>query len=158
MSKIYYVNANANHDGNGSRENPFRRINEAARIAVAGDEVVVAPGIYREYVCPKNAGTKDAPIRYRSEEPLGAVITGAEEMKGWKKYKGNVWTVRVDNSVFGAYHPYTTFVYGDWYFAPKVRHTGCVFLNDNAMYETVSLEECLKGAVDEHAWDADASK
>ena len=66
MSKIYYVNANANHDGNGSRENPFRRINEAARIAVAGDEVVVAPGIYREYVCPKNAGTKDAPIRYRS--------------------------------------------------------------------------------------------
>ena len=158
MSKIYYVNANANHDGNGSRENPFRRINEAARIAVAGDEVIVAPGIYREYVCPKNAGTKDAPIRYRSEEPLGAVITGAEEMKGWKKYKGNVWTVRVDNSVFGAYHPYTTFVYGDWYFAPKARHTGCVFLNDNAMYETVSLEECLKGAADEHAWDADASK
>ena len=158
MSKIYYVNINADHDGNGSKENPFKRINEAAKIATAGDEIIVAPGIYREYVCPKNAGTKDAPIRYRSEVPLGAVITGAEEMKGWKKYKGNVWTVRVENSIFGAYHPYTTFVYGDWYFSPKIRHTGCVFLNDNAMYEAASLEECMKAPADECAWDAEASK
>ena len=158
MSKIYYVNANADHDGSGSKESPFKRINEAAKIAAAGDEILVAPGIYREYVCPKNAGTKEAPIRYRSEVPLGAVITGAEEVKGWKKYKGSVWTVRVDNTIFGSYHPYTTYVYGDWYFSPKIRHTGCVFLNDNAMYEAASLEECCKAPADEYAWDADASK
>ena len=33
---IYYVNANASRDGNGSEEMPFRRINDAARIAVGG--------------------------------------------------------------------------------------------------------------------------
>ena len=51
-----YVNANAKWDGNGTPERPFRRINEAAKIAMPGDEVLVAPGIYREYVNPINAG------------------------------------------------------------------------------------------------------
>ena len=38
---IYYVNANAPKDGNGSRETPFRHIDDAARVAVAGDEILV---------------------------------------------------------------------------------------------------------------------
>ena len=106
-------------DGNGSKEMPFRRIGDAARIAQPGDEVLVAPGVYREYVDPQNAGMPDARITYRSTEPLGAVITGAEEVKSWKPYKGNVWVCRIDNTVFGGYNPYTTYVYGDWYFAGK---------------------------------------
>ena len=77
----------------------------------------MAPGIYREYVDPQNAGTPDARITYRSEEPLGAVITGAEQIKSWKPYEGDVWVCRVDNGIFGSYNPYTTYVYGDWYFA-----------------------------------------
>ena len=79
-----YVDAKAGHDGNGTKEMPFRRINDAAKVAVAGDEVLVAPGIYREYVNPINAGTAEARISYRSVEPLGAVITGAEAVKNWK--------------------------------------------------------------------------
>ncbi|MCR4990594.1 MAG: right-handed parallel beta-helix repeat-containing protein [Lachnospiraceae bacterium] len=159
MSKntIYYVNANAPKEGNGSKETPFRHINDAAKVAVAGDEIIVSPGIYREYVCPKNGGTADAPIVYRSEKPLGAVITGAEELKSWKKYKGNVWTARVDNSIFGSYNPYTTVVGGDWYFAPTIRHTGAVFLNDSMMYETETLDECVKAKPDPFAWDKEAS-
>ncbi len=153
----YYVNAGAKSDGNGTKEMPFKRINDAARIAVPGDEVLVAPGIYREYVNPKHAGTKDARITYRSEEPLGAVITGAELISGWTKYEGDVWTVRVGNSIFGAYNPYTTRVYGDWYFSPIIRHTGSVFLNDSMMYEAVSLDECIKGEADPGAWDREAS-
>ena len=39
------------------------------------------------YVDPVNAGCEDARITYRSEKPLGAVITGSEELKSWKKYK-----------------------------------------------------------------------
>lgn len=149
---IYYVNCNASRDGNGSKAMPFRQINDAAKIALPGDEVIVAPGIYREYVNPLNAGTEENRIVYRSEQPLGAVITGAEILTGWTKYEGNVWTTRVDNGIFGAYNPYTTYVCGDWYFAPTVRHTGSVYLNDLAMYETVSLEECIAGAVDPCAW------
>ena len=149
---IYYVNAKASRDGNGSKEMPFRRINDAAQVAVAGDEIIVAPGVYREYVNPRNAGTEEQRIVYRSEVPLGAVITGAEELTGWKHHEGNVWTARVNNGVFGAYNPYTTYVCGDWYFAPTVRHTGSVFLNDRMMYETVTLEECIKGEVDPCSW------
>ena len=156
--QIYYVNAHASRDGDGSKSMPFKHINDAARVAMPGDEVIVAPGIYREYVNPINAGLPDAPIVYRSEKPLGAVITGAEELKTWKKYKGSVWTARVNNSIFGSYHPYTTFVYGDWYFSPKIRHTGCVFLNNLAMYETVSLADCQKAKPDEYAWNAEEAR
>ena len=79
---ILYVNANASRDGNGSKQMPFRHIDDAARVAVAGDEILVAPGIYREKVTPRHGGTEDARIVYRSEEPLGAVITGAEPPTG----------------------------------------------------------------------------
>ncbi len=154
---IYYVNAKASRDGNGSREMPFRRINDAARVAMPGDEVVVAPGVYREYVNPIHAGTEDARIVYRSEKKLGAVITGAEELSGWKKYKGNTYVARVHNGIFGAYNPYTTFVCGDWYFAPTVRHTGAVYINDLMMYETVTLDECVKGEADPNAWNKEES-
>ena len=149
---IYYVNANAAFEGNGKQETPFRSINDAAKIARPGDEIVVAPGIYRETVNPCHSGTKDQRIVYRSEVPLGAVITGAEELTGWTHYEGNVWTRRVDNGVFGDYNPYTTMVCGDWYFAPTVRHTGSVVLNDLMMYETVTLKECLAGEPDPAAF------
>ena len=154
---IYYVNACAERDGNGSKERPFRHIDDAARIAVAGDEIIVAPGIYREKVTPRNAGREDARIVYRSEKPLGAVITGAEPLTGWKKQKGGVWTARVKNSVFGDYNPYTQMVCGDWYFAPTVRHTGSIFLDDKMMYETVSLDECARGEADPCSWDPEGS-
>lgn len=147
-----YVNANAGYDGNGTSQMPFRHINDAAKIAQPGDEVLVAPGIYREYVDPVYAGTEEARITYRSTEPLQAVITGAEQIKTWELYEGNVWVCRVPNSIFGNYNPYTTFVYGDWYFAKADKHTGCVYLNDKALYETPSLLDCIKGEVYECSW------
>lgn len=150
---ILYVDIHAGREGNGSKEMPFRRINDAARTAMPGDEIIVAPGIYREYVNPLNAGTEEKRITYRSAVPKGAVITGAEEVTGWKKLTGNTWTVRVNNSVFGAWNPYREMVCGDWYFAPTVRHTGSVYLNDRAMYETTSLEECKAGKPDPCAWN-----
>ena len=69
---ILYVNAAAPKEGNGSKETPFRHINDAAKVAKPGDEVLVAPGIYREYVDPVNAGTEDARIVYRSEVPFNS--------------------------------------------------------------------------------------
>lgn len=152
-----YVSAQAWRDGNGTKERPFKHIQDAASIAQPGDEVLVGPGTYREYVDPANAGTPEAPITYRSVEPLGAVITGAEEIKSWEPYEGNVWKTHVPNSLFGTYNPYTTYVYGDWYFAGRSKHTGCVYLNHKAMYEAGSLEECLQGKVYECSWEPEAS-
>ena len=152
MGKTIYVNIDAKQAGNGSKDAPFRHIQEAAAIAAPGDTVLVAPGIYREAVHPVNAGTESERITYKSEKPLGAVITGAEVISDWTLYQGNVWMTKVSNSRFGDYNPYTTFVCGDWYFAPTIRHTGAVFLNDLMMYETATLEECIEGAVDPNSW------
>ena len=119
-----YVNINAPFDGNGTKEQPFRHIQEAAKIAKPGDKVLVYPGTYREYVNPINAGTKEERIVYKSVEPLGAIITGAELLTGWTKLENGLYTARVDNGVFGNYNPYTTYVFGDWYFAKRTKHTG----------------------------------
>lgn len=147
-----YVDISAQPGGDGSRLKPYQFINDAAAIARPGDRVLVAPGIYRENVDPVNAGTEDERISYISTEPLGAVITGAEPLSGWQRHEGTTWVCRVHNGIFGAYNPYTTLVYGDWYFARADKHTGCVYLNGQAMYETSTLEECLKGEVYECSW------
>ncbi|MBP3204966.1 MAG: DUF1565 domain-containing protein, partial [Lachnospiraceae bacterium] len=144
---IIYVNCAAKRDGDGSPERPFKRIGEAAKIARPGDEVRVAPGTYREYVDPETAGREDARITYCSEEPLGAVITGAEEVKGWVQVQDGIWCVRIPNCVFGDYNPYTTIIRGDWYSGPFVYHTGAVYLNDKMLYEAVTLEECIRGEI-----------
>lgn len=154
----FYVNVKADFDGDGTEARPFRRINEAARLARPGDEVLVFPGIYRENVAPQQAGTEQARIHYISVEPLGAQISGAELLGGWEHYEGQVWVTRVDNSIFGAYNPYTTWVFGDWYFAKRDKHTGCVWLNDEALYEVSTLEECLAGEVYPCSWNPEASR
>ena len=152
-----YVDLKAKPHGDGSAERPFRRISEAAAAARPGDTVFVSPGVYRENVDPVNSGTEDGRITYVSREPLGAVISGAERIDEWERYEGSVWMTRIGNSVFGDYNPYTTLVYGDWYFARADKHTGCVYLNDTAMYETSSLEECVRGEVSDVSWDPDRS-
>ncbi|MBR5360778.1 MAG: DUF1565 domain-containing protein, partial [Lachnospiraceae bacterium] len=59
-----YVDINAQPHGDGSKEKPFKHIGDAAKIAEAGDEVIVAPGIYREDVHPVYGGTKKERIVY----------------------------------------------------------------------------------------------
>ena len=152
-----YVNVNAARGGNGSKESPFKAIDDAAKIAMPGDEVIVAPGIYREYVNPRHAGREDARITYRSEVPLGAVITGAEVVTDWTLLEGTTYFTTVDNTVFGAYNPYIQEVEGDWYFADNHMHTGSVYVNDRMFYEAQSLEECIKGEVYEASWEPEYS-
>lgn len=153
-----YVNANCARGGNGSKESPFKAINDAAKIAMPGDEIIVAKGIYREYVNPKNSGREDARITYRSEEPLGAVITGAEIVDNWTKYEDTTYVTRIDNTVFGSYNPYIVEVEGDWYFSKNHMHTGSVYVNDRMFYEAESLEECLKGEIYENSWEPEMSR
>ena len=61
----YYVEASAWKNGDGSKEAPFQTIGEAAQIACPGDEVIVAPGIYREYVDPARGGTEEQRIVFQ---------------------------------------------------------------------------------------------
>lgn len=150
---IIYVDKRAVRSGNGSSEYPFQTISEAAAAARPGDEVIVAPGVYREYVNPVNAGTEEARITYRSAEKGAAVITGAEIVKNWKPYQGTVWTARISNGLFGDYNPYTTLVSGDWFIAMYIAHTGEVYLNGKSMYEVTSLDKVLEPEIYKKSWD-----
>ena len=151
----YYVSAAVAQTGDGTKQNPFRTIQEAACTAQPGDEVIVAPGIYREAVDPRNAGTEEARIVYRSEERGAAVITGAESVTQWEQVDGSVWKCSVPNSLFGDYNPYTTLVSGDWFIASFIAHTGEVYLNDKAMYEVTSLEQVMHPVPSMVSWDPD---
>ncbi len=157
MRMKYYIDVNAAQKGDGSRECPFRRIQEAASCAEPGDEVIVAPGIYREAVSPVNGGREDARIIYRSEVEKAAVITGAEPVKNWEAYEGSVWRARIPNAVFGDYNPYTTLIYGDWFVATMIAHTGDVYLNEKSMYEVTSMEHVLHPEKSRTSWEPEFS-
>ena len=155
---IRYVDCTAARSGDGSAQHPFKTISQAAAVAMPGDEVVVAPGVYREDVSPRFAGTKHAPIVYRSAVPRGATITGAEQMKGWVPYQGDVWQLTVNNDFFGKHNPYTTIVFGDWLNQGVPCHTGEVFLNDKSLYEQDTLEKVLNPEYYDGSWDRDFTK
>lgn len=150
---IRYVDCTALRSGDGSAQRPFKTISQAAAVAMPGDEVVVAPGIYREDVSPRNAGTQRQPIVYRSAVPRGAIITGAEQVKNWTPYQGDVWLLTLPNSFFGKHNPYTTLVFGDWLNQGTPAHTGDVFLNDKSLYEQDTLEKVLDPQFYDGSWD-----
>lgn len=147
---IYYVAQENTAAGDGSRENPFHSIGQAAEIAVHGDTVIIGDGVYREWVSPKNGGISDTErITYTAADGAHPVISGAEIISGWTPYKNNVWRTEVDNSLFGDYNPYTDEIFGDWYDCMgQVHHTGEVYLNGTAMYEAPSLESLLQAPKD----------
>ena len=152
-----YVSQSVVRSGDGTRNHPFRFIQEAADIAEAGDVVIVAPGIYRESVHPVNSGTKNAPIVYCTTEPQGAVITGAERISDWIQFRDDVWRVNVPNNIFGSYNPFTTVLSGDWYWASKPYHAGSVYLNGKSMYEVFTLDECEHPVQRKSSWDPEFS-
>lgn len=153
----YYVSANARQMGNGTKESPFLTIQAAAQIAKAGDEVIVAPGIYREAVNPLHAGTEEARIVYRSDGSGETIITGAEPITEWEQMEDSVWKCIVPNSLFGDYNPFTTLISGDWYIASFIAHTGEVYLNNQAMYEVTSLEQVKHPVRSKVSWNPDFS-
>ena len=151
----YYVDQSVLKSGDGSAQHPFQRIQEAADIAMPGDEILVYPGVYKENVNPIHAGREDDRITYTSMEPKKAIITGADEIKCWKPYQGDVWVARIPNRFFGDYNPYTTLVSGDWFIATFIAHTGEVYLNDKSLYEVTSLDKVLHPEVYTASWDPD---
>jgi len=74
----------------GTKEQPWLTVGKAAATLVAGDTVIVRPGVYREAVVPKASGTAEKPITYRAEGE-GVVLSGADALTGWKPFKDKLW-------------------------------------------------------------------
>ncbi len=154
----WYVDCNAAAGGDGSSARPFAKINDAASVARAGDEVIVSAGIYREDVNPLFAGKAGARITYTSDKRREAVITGADVFTGWKNHTGDVWCLRIPNSYFGAFNPYTTLAAGDWLDITVPVHLGEVFINGRAMYEKDTLDKIMTPELYNASWDRDFTK
>ncbi|MGM0524554.1 MAG: right-handed parallel beta-helix repeat-containing protein [Bacillota bacterium] len=136
----YHVSINGNDQAIGNKKQPFRTISRAASLAVAGDTVIVHAGIYREWVNPKNGGTEDHRIVYKSAGDGEVVITGAERMTDWTFTGDNVWVTEVPNTIFSHRHPYDVQLSGDWLFDGELTiHLGDVYLDHTSLYETDSL-------------------
>jgi len=143
---IYYVSTNGNDNALGTKESPFRTINHAAQVAVAGDTVRVFGGTYRERVSPKNSGEENARITYEAVEGEKPIIKGSEIVTDWELVDGTVWKKTLPNSVFGKFNPFATIMWGDWFEKPadyKV-HLGDVYVDGKSMYEASSMEDLFE--------------
>lgn len=138
MSTIYHVAKTGSDANKGTGESPFLTINAAARIARAGDTVIVHEGEYREWVKPREGGLSDTRrITYQAAEGEHAVIKGSERVQCWENVAGTVWKAALPNTLFGEYNPYREVVVGDWLVRPVGRsvHLGDVYLNGMSFYE-----------------------
>lgn len=143
---IYYVSTKGSDYQEGTRTAPFRTINHAAEIAVAGDIVRVFGGTYREWVDPKCGGTSDFNrIIYEAVEGEHPIIKGSEIITGWEKENGTVWKKVITNEIFGDFNPYAKEVEGDWlanpFFEDYRVHLGDVYVNGQSFFEAKSLED-----------------
>ena len=143
---IYHVSPSGNDQWSGSLQAPFRTVNRAAAVAVAGDTVLVHDGTYREWVDPQNGGRSDIErITYAAAPGEHPVIKGSEVVTDWQKVKGTVWKKTLPNSFFGDYNPYADPLSGDWIRKPHEFgydvHTGEVYLNGISLFEANSEKD-----------------
>lgn len=142
---IYYVSKNGNNNAAGTIDAPFKTINRAASVAVAGDTVRVFGGVYREWVNPQNGGTSNNNrIVYEAVEGEKPVIKGSEIVKVWELVEGTVWKTVLPNEMFGDWNPYEITVDGDWLCDPTEEyfaHLGDVYINGVSMFEAKSMKD-----------------
>jgi parallel beta-helix repeat protein len=62
--------------GPGSASKPFCTIDRAARVAIAGQTVLVSSGTYLESLEPANSGTATRPIRFKAAPGATVTLTG----------------------------------------------------------------------------------
>lgn len=109
-----YVDGSVAITGDGSQGAPYKTIQEAADVAVPGDTVVIAGGIYYEHITPANSGTSGSPITYVMETaPDGSPmvhIIGGETVASWTNDPALGYAVYKNTGI--AYDPKTLTVDG----------------------------------------------
>ena len=124
FTKTYYVDCqakNADDNGPGTQERPFRTINRAAQVLQPGERVVIAEGVYREFVRPARGGTgPDAMISYEAAPGAKVVIKGSRVVTDWHPSEGwnfgfdpkthqpvKAWELHLDPALFpDGYNPF----------------------------------------------------
>ena len=89
----YYVSTTGNDTNSGTIGAPFRTINKAAQVALAGDVVTIKSGMYSETVTVRNGGTASARVVFQAEVHGGVVLTG-----GTHFFQPVNWSLGINNS------------------------------------------------------------
>ena len=152
----YHVAMTGSDQGNGTRQQPFRTIAAAARVAMPGDRITVHAGVYRERVDPPRGGTSETTrIVYRAAPGEKVEIKGSEVITGWSRVRGDVWSVTLPNTFFGSFNPYSDSIHGDW-FNPlgRTHHTGAVYVNGTWLNEAATMDGVMNDTATTALWFA----
>lgn len=171
FTHTFYVNnqaANADDNGPGDQQKPFRTIGRAAQILKPGERVVIGEGVYREFVRPARGGSgPDAMISYEAAPGAKVVIKGSAAVKGWRPSTGwnfgadpvtqkpvQAWELALDASLFPTgYNPFEVdnvignrfwLRYAEDNMATYFRRRGMVFVDGHPL-EPVELPYHLAG-------------
>jgi alpha-L-arabinofuranosidase len=139
--KEYHVSVNGNDTADGSVSKPFKTISAAASVAMPGDVITVHAGVYREQIIPPRGGNSEQErIVYQAAKDEKVEIKGSEIIKDWRKLTNDTWEVKIPNTFFGEFNPYSDLIRGDWFEAKgRTHHTGCVYLNGDWLMEAVDM-------------------
>ncbi|MDD5327748.1 MAG: right-handed parallel beta-helix repeat-containing protein [Phycisphaerae bacterium] len=95
--KVYFVSESTGVDTNpGTSGQPFKTIQKAASLMVAGDACFIRQGVYREMVTPANSGTEKNPILFLAYPNEHPIISGADLLTGpWSVYSGSIYKTTI---------------------------------------------------------------
>jgi len=154
LSREFHVGKNGSDSNTGLKDNPFLSIQQAANSAQPGDVVIVHEGIYRERIDPPRGGVSiEKPIVYKAAPGEKVEIKGSEIIKSWERVQEHVWTVKLPNTFFGDFNPYSDTLGGPWFRSKgRSHHTGAVYRNGHWMGEALSLKEMMSPPEEELLW------
>jgi len=171
FTHTYYVNnqaANATDTGPGTEQQPFLTIGRAAQILKPGERVIIAEGVYREFIRPARGGTgPEAMISYEAAPGAKVVVKGSTVVTGWRPSTGwnfgvdpntqkpvQAWERPLDPSLFpSGYNPFEVdnvignrfwLRYAEDNMATYFRRRGMVFVDGHPL-EPVELSSNLAG-------------
>ena len=147
-----HVAKTGNDANSGEHDAPLLTISEAASRAMPGDTVIVAEGVYREWVSPARGGTgPQRRITYRAADGADVIIAGSERVDGWVK-EGGVWRLDLSAAEFGEFNPFDTgirhpqYVAADeagdgwgWLKIGRWAHLGDVYLKGEGLTERETI-------------------
>lgn len=104
----------ASDDNPGTKEAPFLTINRAARVARAGQRVVISSGEYREKIVPRFGGEgADGTISYEAAPGAEVVVKGSRIVtQAWLpsrnpgQFSETLWMVTLPESLFPEENPF----------------------------------------------------